>query len=128
MEIKPLSVPLGMVGRQRSGDVLSRLLHMACLVDKVEAAGSHRLPHPSGPAGSTEQLAPVEVEPQVPVQHHPQVALTHRGKDRHGGNSIRGKVLELDAVVVAECPHEAARRRSEPVVMELGERDDVALW
>jgi len=83
-EIKPLRVPLGMIGRQTSGDVLSRLFHVACLLDQVEAAGSHRLPHPSSPTGSTEQLAPVEVKPQIPVRHHPQVAFTHRGKDCRG--------------------------------------------
>ena len=36
-------------------------------------------------------------------------------------------MLELDAVVVAERPHEAARRRSEPVAVEIGEGDDIAL-
>ena len=35
--------------------------------------------------------------------------------------------MELDAVVVAKRPHEAAQRRSEPVAMELDKRDDVAL-
>jgi len=39
-----------------------------------------------------------------------------------------GEMLELDAVVVVERPHEAAWRRSEPVAVELGEGDDVALW
>ena len=126
-EIKPLRVPLGMIGRQPSGDVLSRLFHVAHLLDQVEAAGSHRLPHPSSPTWSMEQLTPIEVEPQIPMWHHPQVALTHHGKDHHGGDSIRGEVLELDAVVVAKRPHEAAHRRSEPVAVEFGEGDDVAL-
>jgi hypothetical protein len=126
-EIKPLRVPLGMIGRQPSGDVLSRLFHVARLLDQVEAAGSHRLPHPSSPAGNTEPLAPVEVKPQIPMWHHTQVAFTHHGKDRHGGDSIRGEILELDAKVVTQRPHEAARRRSEPVVVEFGEGDDIAL-
>ena len=54
--------------------------------------------------------------------HHPQVALAH-----HGGNGIGGKMLELDAIMVAKDPHKAARGRPEPVAMELGERDDIAL-
>ena len=70
-EIEPLGVPLGVVGRQPSGDVLSRLFYPARLLDYVEAAGPHRLPHPSGPTRGTEQLTSVEVEPQVLVWHHP---------------------------------------------------------
>ena len=66
------------------------------------------------------------MELQLPVRHHSQVAFTHRGKDRRGEDLIGGEMLELDIVVVEEHPHEAARRRSEPVV-ELDERDDIAL-
>ena len=36
-------------------------------------------------------------------------------------------MLELDTVVVEERPHEAARRRPEPMAVELDEGDDVAL-
>ena len=61
------------------------------------------------------------------MRHHPQVALTHRSKDRRGGDDVGGEVLELDAAVVTEHHHEAARRRSEAVMVELGEGDDLAL-
>ena len=61
------------------------------------------------------------------MRHHPQVALTHHDKDRHGGDGVGGEVLELYAVVVVERPHEASRRGSEAVAVELGEGDDVAL-
>ena len=36
-------------------------------------------------------------------------------------------MLELDTIVVEKRPHEAARRRPEPVAVELDEGDDVAL-
>jgi len=36
-------------------------------------------------------------------------------------------VLELDDVVVAESPYEAAKRGSKAMVVELGEGNDVAL-
>jgi len=87
------------------------------LLDYVDAACPHRLPHPSSPTGSVEKLAPEEVKPQIP----------HHGKDRRRGDSIRGEMLELDAVVVEEHHNEAARRRPEPVAVELDEGDDVAL-
>ena len=113
-EVEPLGVPLGVVRRQPNQHVLSRLLRLACLLHQVEAAGPHRLPHPYGPTGSTKELTPVKVEPQVPVRHHPQVALTHRGKDRHGSDGVWREVLKLHAVVVAERPHEAAWEEPRP--------------
>ena len=78
----------------------------------------HRFPHPDGPTRSVKQLASEEVEPQLSVRHHPQVTFAHCGKDHHGGDSIGGKVLEFEPVVVKH-PHEAAQGRSEPVVMNL---------
>ena len=39
-----------------------------------------------------------------------------------------GEMLELDAVVVKERPHEAPRRKPELVAVELDEGDDVSLW
>ena len=117
-----------MIGRQPNGDVLPRLLRLARLMHQVEAAGLHWLPHPRGPTGSTEKLTLVEVEPQVPMRHHPQVALTHGSKDRHGGDGIGGEVLELDAVVMAERPQEAAWWGSKTVAVKLGEEDDIPLW
>ena len=59
------------------------------------------------------QLAPVEVEPQLPVRHHPQVALTHGGENRRYGDGVRREVLELDPIMEAEGPHEAARGRED---------------
>jgi len=73
-----------------------------------------------------EQLTPEEVEPQLPMRHHAQVTFAHRGEDRRGADRIGGEMLELDSIVVEEGPHEATRRRSKPVAMELGEGDDVA--
>jgi len=61
------------------------------------------------------------VEPQLPVGHHPQITFTHSGKDRSDGAGIWGEVLELHPVMVAERPHEAARRSSQAVAVELGE-------
>ena len=57
-EVEALGVPLGMVGRQPNGDVLPRLLRLDRLLHQVEAAGPHWLPHPRGPTGTTEKLAP----------------------------------------------------------------------
>ena len=74
-----------------------------------------------------EQLAPEEVKPQLLVWHHPHVSFTCRVEDRRGGNHVGGKMLELDPVVVEMRPHEAARGRTEPVVVELVERNHIAL-
>ena len=81
---------------------------MPCLLHQVEVAGLHRFPHLSGPAGSMKHLTPEEVKPQLLVRHHPQVAFTHHGEDRHGGDSVRGKVLEFDPIVLEKRPCEAA--------------------
>jgi hypothetical protein len=42
--------------------------------------------------------------------------------------ALGGEMLELDAVVVKERPHEAPRRKPELVAVELDEGDDVSLW
>ena len=115
-----------MVHRQSHRDVLAWPLRLPCLQHEVEAPRPHRFPHSGGSGGGVEELAPVEVEPQLPMVHHPQIALTHRGKDRRDGDDIWGEVLELHPVMVAERPHEAARRSAQAVVVELGERDHIA--
>ena len=116
-----------MVRRQSHRDVLTWPLRLPRLQHEVEASRSHKLPHASGPGGGVEELAIVEVEPQLLVGHHPQIALTHRGKDRRDGDGVWGEVLKLHLVVVAERPHEAVRRSAQAVAVELGERDHVAL-
>ena len=100
VKVEPLRVPLGIVRCQPSDNILLRLIHVPRLLDQVEAAGPHRLPHPCSPTRSTEQLTLEEVEPQLLVRHHSQVAFTHRGKDRRGKDCVGGEMLELDAVVM----------------------------
>jgi hypothetical protein len=109
-QVELLGVPPGVVRRQPHRDILTWFLRLASLQHQVEAPGPHRLPHPHGSTGGMEELTPVQVEPQVPVWHHPEVALTHRGKNCHGGDGILRKMLELHPVVVAERPHEATQR------------------
>ena len=67
------------------------------------------------------------MEPKIPVRHHPQVAFTHRGKNHHGGDGVRQKMLELHTIVVAERPHEAAWGRTEVVMMKFGKGDHIPL-
>ena len=126
-QVEPLGVSLGVVRRQPHWDLLTRFLRLTSLQHQVEAPGPHRLPHPCGSTRGVEELTPVQVEPLVPVWHHPEVALTHRGKNHRGGDGIRRKMLELPPVVVAERPHETTRRGAQAMVVELGERDHVAL-
>ena len=92
-EIEPLRVPLGVVRRQPSRDILSRLIRAPHLLDQVEATGTHRFPHPS--TESVKQLTLKEVEPRLPVRYHSQVALTHHDKDRRNGDCVGGEMLEL---------------------------------
>jgi hypothetical protein len=61
------------------------------------------------------------------VRHHPQVALTHRSNDHCSGDGVGGEVLELDAIVMAQHPHEVTQRGTEAVTVELGKGDDIAL-
>ena len=126
-QVEPLGVPPGVVRRQSHRDVLARLLRLAGLQHQVEASGPDRLPHTYGPARGVEELTTVQVKPQLLVQHHPEEALTHRSKNRHGGDGIWRKMLKLYAVVVAERPHEAARRRAQAMAVELGEGNHIAL-
>ena len=126
-QVKPLGVPPGMVRRQPHRDVLTRLLRLAGLQHQVEAPGPHRLPHPYGSTGGVEELAPIQVEPQILVRHHLEVALTHCCENRHGSDGVRRKVLKLHNVVVEERPHKAAQRGTQAVAVKLGEGDDVPL-
>ena len=71
VEVKLLRIPLGMIQLQPSRNVFSRLVCVPCLLDQIEATGPHRLPNPSGPNTSMEQLTLEEVEPQLPARHHP---------------------------------------------------------
>jgi hypothetical protein len=41
---------------------------------------------------------------------------------------VFGEVVELHAVVVAEGPHEATRRRHEVALMEANEADEDQVW
>ena len=116
-----------MVRRQPNWDVLSRLLRLACLLHQVKAAGPHWLPHPCGSTRGTEELALIQMKPQIPVRHHPQVAFTHHDKNRRGGDGVQRKMLELHTVVVAERPHEAAWGRTEAVAMKLGKGNHIPL-
>ena len=84
-----------MVRRKPHRDVLARPLQLAGLEHQIEAPSSNRLPHPSASTRGVEELAPVQMEPQIPVGHHPQVALTHCGKDRRGGDGVWREMLEL---------------------------------
>jgi len=120
-QVEPLGVPPGMVRRQPHRDVLSRLLRLVGLQHQVEAPGPHRLPHPCGSTGGVEELAPIQVEPQVPVRHHRKIALIHRGENRRGGDGVWRKVLKLHTVMVAERPHKAVRRGAQAVAVELGD-------
>jgi hypothetical protein len=43
------------------------------------------------------------------------------------GHCVRREVVQLHAVVVAQAPHEAARRRREAALVEAGEADNVAV-
>ena len=126
-KIEPLEIPLGMIRRQPDRDVLSRLLRIACFLHQVEAAGPHWLPHPCGSTRGVEEFAPIQMKPQIPVRYHPQIAFTYRGKNRRGSDGVRRKMLELHTIVLAERPHEVARRRTEAVTMKLGEGDHVPL-
>lgn len=121
LQVEPLGVPPGVVRRQPHRDVLSRLLRLADLEHQVETPGPHRLPHPCGSTRGVEELAPIQVEPQVLVRHHPEIALTHRRKNHRGGDGIWQKMLKLHTVMVAERPHKAARRRAQTVTVEFGE-------
>ena len=115
-----------MVRCQSHRDVLARPLRFASLQHQVEAPSPYRFSHTCGSSGGVEELAPVQMEPQIPMGHHPQIALTHCGKDHHGGDGVRREVLELHPIVVAERPHETAQRRAQAMAVELCEGDHVA--
>ena len=76
-QVEPLGVPAGVVGRQPYRDVLPRPVRLPRLLHQIKATRPHGLPYARGSGGGVKQLAPVEVEPQLPVRHHPQEALTH---------------------------------------------------
>lgn len=62
-QVEPPRVPLSMIRHQPIGDVLTWLLQASRLLDQIEAAHPHKLPHIGGAAGGMEELAPEEVEP-----------------------------------------------------------------
>jgi hypothetical protein len=56
------------------------------------------------------ELAAEEMDPEVPVRQDPQESLVDSDEGSRLRDGIGGKVVELHPVVVAQPPHESARR------------------
>jgi hypothetical protein len=72
------------------------------------------------------QLHAEEVHPDIPLDGDPQETFAHADERRRLRNGVQREVVQLHAVVVAQRPHEATRRRRESALVEADETDDVA--
>jgi hypothetical protein len=68
-----------------------------------------------------------EVEPQVPAHQDLQESLAYGNEGSRLQDGIGAEVVELHPIVVAQPPHEPARRRVEATLVQADEADDVAL-
>jgi hypothetical protein len=73
------------------------------------------------------QLRVEEVDPEIPVHRDPQEPLAHADEGGRLQDCVRGEVVQLHAVVVAQPAHEAARRRHEATLVVADEADDVVV-
>jgi hypothetical protein len=73
------------------------------------------------------QFRAEEVDPEVPIHRDPEEAFADADKRGRLRDRVRREVVQLQAVVVAQTPHEAARRRLEAALVEAEEADDVAV-
>jgi hypothetical protein len=69
------------------------------------------------------ELAVEEVEPQVPAHRDLQESLAYGNEGSRLQDGIGAEVVELHPIVVAQPPHEPARRRVEAALVQA----DVAL-
>jgi hypothetical protein len=68
-----------------------------------------------------------EMDPEVPIYGDPQEALADADEGGRLRDRVRREIMKLHAVVVAESPHEASRRRREAALVKAYEVDDVAV-
>jgi hypothetical protein len=74
------------------------------------------------------QFRAEEVNPEIPIYRDPKEAFANADERGRLRDRVRREVVQLHAVVVAQTPHEAARRRREAALVEADEADDVAVW
>jgi hypothetical protein len=73
------------------------------------------------------QLRAEEMDPEIPVRWDPQEPLADADEGSRLRDCVRGEVVQLHAIVVAQPAHEAARQRREATLMVADEADDVAV-
>jgi hypothetical protein len=72
------------------------------------------------------QFRAEEVDPEIPIYRDSQEAFADTDERGRLQDRVRREVVQLHAVVVAQTPHEAARRRRKAALVEADEADDVA--
>jgi hypothetical protein len=108
-EVEPSSLLVRVVGRHRAGDVIILALGPH---GERHAAGAHRTAGPRLRRRQRVKLRAEETNPEILVHRDPQEALADANERGCLRDRVRREVMKFHAVVVAEGPHEAARRRS----------------
>jgi hypothetical protein len=73
------------------------------------------------------KLAAEKVDPEIPVRRDTQKSLAEGSEEGCVRDGIGGKVVKLHPVMVAQPPHEAARRGGEAALVQPDEVDDIAV-
>jgi hypothetical protein len=124
VEVEPPLLPIRIVGSH--GAQWVQLL--ACVPQhECEAAGTNRLARSPLTRGEGVELAVEEVDPEVPVRQDPQKSLTDGDEGSCLQDGVRGEVVELHPVMVAQPLHEPAHRGGEAALVQADEADDVAV-
>jgi hypothetical protein len=73
------------------------------------------------------QLRAEEVDPEIPIYWDPKEPVADADEGSHLRDRVRGDVVQLHAVVVAQPAHEAACRCHEATLVVADEADDIAV-
>jgi hypothetical protein len=123
-EVEPSSLPIRVVDGHCAGDVL--LLALGPRGER-QAADARHAAGPRLRRRQRMQLGAEEMDPEIPIHKDPQEALADADERGRLRNCVQREVMKLHAVVLAEGPHEAARRLREAALVKAYEADNVAV-
>jgi hypothetical protein len=83
--------------------------------------------HPPLTRGESLKVAAKEADLEVPVRRGPQKPLVDGNEASRLRDGVGGEVVKLHPVMMAQPPHEPARRGSETTFVQADEADNVAV-
>jgi hypothetical protein len=123
-EVEPPHLSIRVVGGHGAHRVQLLALSRSA---SVRPPRSHRPTRPLLARGESMKLAAEKVDPEIPVRRDTQKSLAEGSEEGCVRDGIGGKVVKLHPVMVAQPPHEAARRGGEAALVQPDEVDDIAV-